>query len=97
MIFEMVPYNFQFDFRQFFFNPFESSDGKFFQDDRDSDLNCFDEINIPSKGTTNINGTDIKKIREHKDLRRHKDLRTFLLLIQTTEDRKPISKTFAIF
>ena len=61
MIFEMAPYNFQFDFRKISFNPFESSDGKFFQDDRDSDLNYFDEINIPSKETTNINGTDIKK------------------------------------
>ena len=48
------------DFEQISFNPFESPDGKIFQDVRDPDLNYFDEINIPSKETTYINETDIK-------------------------------------
>ena len=60
MTFEMVPNNFKFDFEQFFFKPFESPDGKIFQDDRDPDLNYFDEINIRSKETTYLNETDIK-------------------------------------
>ena len=42
------------------FNPFESSDGGIFQYNRDPDLNYFDEINIPSKGTTYMNETDMK-------------------------------------
>ena len=53
----MAPNNFEFDFEQFSFNPFESPDGKIFQDDRDPDLNYFDEIKIPSKETTYINET----------------------------------------
>ena len=49
MSFEMAPSNFDFDFKQIFFNPFESSDWKIFQDDRDPYLNYFDEINIASR------------------------------------------------
>ena len=60
MSFEMAPKNSEFDFEQFFFNPFESQDGKIFQDDRDPNLNYFDEINILSKETTYINDADIK-------------------------------------
>ena len=60
MSFEMAPNNFDFDFKQIFLNPFESSGRKIFQDDRDPYLNYFDEINIPSKETTYINETDIK-------------------------------------
>ena len=58
MTFEMVPNNFEFDFEQMSFNPFESTDENVFQDDRDPDLNYLDEINIPSKETTYL--TDIK-------------------------------------
>ena len=58
--FEMAPKNSEFDFKQIFFNPFESQDGKIYQDDRDPDLNYFDEINISSKETTYINKTDVK-------------------------------------
>ena len=47
--FEMAPKNSEFDFKQIFFNPFESQDGK---RSRDPDLNYFDEINISSKKTT---------------------------------------------
>ena len=60
MNFEMAPNNFEFDFEQISFNLFEFQDGKIFQDDRDPDLNNFDEINILSKETTYINATDIK-------------------------------------
>ena len=60
MSFEMAPSNFDFDFKQIFFNPFESSDWNIFQDDRDPYLNYFDEINIASKEATYINETDIK-------------------------------------
>ena len=60
MTFEMPPNNFDFDFEQISFKPFESSDGKIFQDDRDPGLNYFHEINIPSKETTYLNETDIK-------------------------------------
>ena len=62
MSLEMVPKNSEFDFEQISFNPFESQDGKIFQNDRDLDLNYFDEINISSKETTYINETDIKKL-----------------------------------
>ena len=60
MNFEMTPKNSEFDFEQISFNLFESQDGKIFQDDRDPDLDYFDEINISSKETTYINETDIK-------------------------------------
>ena len=60
MSFEMVPHNFEFDFEQISFNPFESPDGKIFQDDRDPNLNYFHKINIPSKETIYLNETDIK-------------------------------------
>ena len=62
MSFEVAPRNFEFDFEQISFNPFESQDGKVFQDDRDPDLNYFNEINISSKETTYINETNIKKL-----------------------------------
>ena len=87
----MVPNSFEFDFEQISFNPLESADGKIFQNDRDSDLNYFHEINIPSKERTYINETDIKIF-----YMRHKDLRTFLFFILTSEDCKPILKTSAI-
>ena len=54
MGFEMAPKNFEFNFEQIFFNPFESPDGKIFQDDKYPDLNYFDEINIPSNETIYI-------------------------------------------
>ena len=60
MTFEMAPNNFEFDFEQISFKPFECPGGKIFQNDRDPDLNCFDEINIPSKEATYLNETDIK-------------------------------------
>ena len=50
----------EFDFKQISFDPFESSDVKIFQDDRDPDLDYFDEINIPGKKRINKNQTDIK-------------------------------------
>ena len=78
MSFEMVPNSFEFDFEQISFNPLESADGKIFQNDRDSDLNYFHEINIPSKERTYINETDIKIF-----YMRHKDLRTFLFFMLT--------------
>ena len=62
MSFEVAPRNFEFDFEQISYNPFESQDGKVFQDDRDPDLNYFNEINISSKETTYINETNIKKL-----------------------------------
>ena len=55
----MAPNYFEFNFEQFFFNLFESQDGKFFWDDRHPDLNYFDEIIIWSKKTTYTNETDI--------------------------------------
>ena len=55
----MTPNIFEFDFEQNFFNLLESPDGKIFSDDREPDLNYFDEINIPSKETRYINETDI--------------------------------------
>ena len=58
--FEIAPNYFEFDFEQISFNLFESQNGKIFQDDRDPDLNYFDEINNPSKETTYINEADIK-------------------------------------
>ena len=60
MSFEMAPNNSEFDFEQISFNPLESPNGKIFQDDRNPDLNYFDEINIPSKETTYIKQIDIK-------------------------------------
>ena len=60
MSFEIVSKNCEFDFEQISFNAFESQDAKIFQDDRDPDLNYFDEINISSKETTYIHETDIK-------------------------------------
>ena len=48
MSFEMAPKNSEFYFEQVSFNLFESKDGKIFQDDRNPDLNYFDEINISS-------------------------------------------------
>ena len=57
---EMAPKNFEFDFEQISFNLFESQDGKIFQDDRDPDLDYFDEINISSKEMAYINETDMK-------------------------------------
>ena len=62
MSLEMVPKNSEFDFEQISFNPFESQDGKIFQNDRDLDLNYFHEINISGKETTYINETDIKEL-----------------------------------
>ena len=56
----MAPNNFEFDFEQIYFNLSKSPNGKIFRDNRDPDLNYFDEINIPSKETTYINETDIK-------------------------------------
>ena len=50
----------KFDFEQISFDPFEFPDVKIFQDDRDPDLNYFDEINIPGKKRINKNETDIK-------------------------------------
>ena len=64
MSFEIAPKNSEFNFEQISFNPFESQDGKIFQDDRDPDLNCFDEINISSKKTTYINETDVNFLYE---------------------------------
>ena len=55
----MAPNNFEFDFEQISFNPFESPDGKMFQDDRNRDLNYFNGINIPRRETTYINETDV--------------------------------------
>ena len=55
----MTPNIFEFDFEQNVFNLWESPDGKIFSDDREPDLNYFDEINIPSKETRYINETDI--------------------------------------
>ena len=52
MSFEVAPNNFEFDFEQISFNPFQSPDGKLFPDNRDPCLNYFDEINIPSKERT---------------------------------------------
>ena len=60
MTFEMAPNISELDFEQRFFKPFESPDGKMFQNDRDPDINYFDEINIPSKEMTYLNETDIK-------------------------------------
>ena len=60
MSFEMAPNNFEFDFEQISFKLFESPDGKIFPNDRDPDLNYFDETNIPSKETIYLNETDIK-------------------------------------
>ena len=59
MSFEMAPNNFEFDFEQISFNPFESPDGKMFQDDRNRDLNYFNGTNIPRRETTYINETDV--------------------------------------
>ena len=59
MSFEMAPNNFEFNFKEIPFNLFKSPDGKIFQDDRDPDLNYFDEINIPSKEMTYMNETNI--------------------------------------
>ena len=73
--------NSEFDFEQISFKPFESSDEKNFQDDRDPDINYFNEINIPSKETTYLNETDIKT-----SYTRHKDLRMFLFFMITSED-----------
>ena len=58
----MAPKNPEFDFKEISFNPFEFQDGKIFRDDRDPDLNHFDEINISSKEATYINETDIKNL-----------------------------------
>ena len=58
----MAPNNFEFDFEQIYFNLSKSPNGKIFQDNRDPDLNYFDEINIPSEETTYINETDIKNV-----------------------------------
>ena len=60
MTFEMAPNISELDFEQISFKPFESQDGKIFQNDRDPDINYSDEINIPSKETTYLNETDIK-------------------------------------
>ena len=60
--FEMAPKNSEFDFKEISFNRFEFQDGKIFQDDRDPDLNYFDERNISSKEATYINETDIKNL-----------------------------------
>ena len=60
--FEMAPNNFEFDFEQIYFNLSKSPNGKIFRDNRDPDLNYFDEINIPSKETTYINETDMKNV-----------------------------------
>ena len=62
MAFEMAPNICKLDFEQISFKPFESPDGKIFQNDRDPDINYFDEINIPSKEATYLNETDIKNI-----------------------------------
>ena len=78
MSFEMAPNNFEFDFEQICFNPFESPWWKFFQDDRDLDLNYFDGINIVSKEMTYINETDIKSF-----LYETQDMRTFLFFVLT--------------
>ena len=56
----MAPNNFEFDFKQISFNPFESPDEKFFKDDRDPDLNYLDEINIQRRETTYTNKIDTK-------------------------------------
>ena len=56
----MAPNNSEFDFKQISFKPFESPDGKIFQDDRDPDINYFNEINIPSLQMTYLNETDMK-------------------------------------
>ena len=58
----MAPNNFEFDFEQISFNPFESPDEKFFKDDRDPDLNYLDEINIPRRETTYTNKIDTKNV-----------------------------------
>ena len=58
----MAPNNFEFDFEQIYFNLSKSPNGKIFRDNRDPDLNYFDEINIPSKETTYINETDMKNV-----------------------------------
>ena len=60
--FQTVPNNFQLDLEQVSFNTFESSDGNFFLDNKDADLNYFDEINIPSKEKAHLNETDIKNL-----------------------------------
>ena len=46
MSFEMAPNNFALHFEQISFNPFEYPDRKNFQDNREPDLDYFDEINI---------------------------------------------------
>ena len=66
MTFEIAPNNFEFDFQQISFKPFESPDGKIFQDDRDLDLNYFNEINIPGKETTYLSETDRKSFLYEK-------------------------------
>ena len=60
MTFEMAPNNSESHFEQISFKPFESPYGKIFQDDRDPDINYFNEVNIPSKKTTYLNEIDIK-------------------------------------
>ena len=87
------------------FNPFESRDGKFFQDDRD--LYYFDEINIPSKETANINETDIKNFLyetqifenipvPHVDIRGLKNNFENLMFLASEVDGKVEDKSFTL-
>ena len=92
MSFYMAPNNFEFDCEQISFNPFESPDRKIFQDDRDPDLNYFDEINIPSKKATYINEAEMKNLYVG-----HKDLRILLFFMLTSKEGKPILKNSATF
>ena len=80
MSFKMAPNNVELDLKQISYNLFESPDGKIFQDDKDSDLNYFDAISIPSKETTYINETDIKSFLYEK--KRFEDVSVFLINIR---------------
>ena len=92
MSFEMAPKNSEFYFEQVSFNLFESKDGKIFQDDRNPDLNYFDEINISSKEATYINETDIKKF-----LYETQRFENLSVLHVNITGWKPVLKTSAIF
>ena len=92
MMFEMAPNNFKLDFEQIYFNPLESPVGKVFQYNKDPDLNYSDETNIVIKEMAYINDIDIKNVLYEK-----KDLGTFVFLVLTSKNWKPILKTSAIF
>ena len=59
--FELAQNKTDFDFKQNFQHPFGSLGGKTFQNDRDPDLNYFDELTIQNKETTFIMKLILKK------------------------------------